>query len=173
VLTVPFRFSFTGPSPAAVERARAVPMEPLEDLGDYCYLVIRACGVLAETDACFRIGGFGRDDWAFDTGYDMSAFVEELPRLIEALRSGREMELDLYPQGVERTLRFSPVGDQVRITCVSRTSWAPQPDVEVCSVDGLVAMCVRLAHDFAAALPATAPFAARLAPFDRWLRGEV
>jgi hypothetical protein len=59
VMTVPFRFFFTGPSPAAVERACAVSMEPLEDLEDYWYLAVQACGVLAQTDACFHLGGFG------------------------------------------------------------------------------------------------------------------
>jgi hypothetical protein len=168
-----FRFSFTGPSPRGVRRARAVPMEPLEDLEDYWYLAMRACGVLAGTDACFHIGGFGWDNWAFDVSYDMSAFVEELPRLIEALRSGREAKLDLYPQGVDRTLTFSPAGDQVHISCVSRTSWVPQPDVEVCGLDELLGMYVRLAQGFGAALPAVAPSIARLPPFDGWLRGEV
>ena len=78
-----------------------------------------ACHVLSETDASFRIGGFGSDGWGFDIRYDMSAFVEELPCLIDALRSGRETEIDLYPQGVERTLTFSPAGERVLITCVS------------------------------------------------------
>jgi hypothetical protein len=148
-------------------------MEPLEDLEDYEYLVKVACAVLGETDAAFRIGGFGRDDWSFDVGYDMSAFVEELPRLIDSLHSGRETEIDLYPQGVERTLTFSPVGEEVRITCVSRTSWVPRPDTEVCPAEELMGMCVRLAHDFADAVAAVAPSVARLASFDRRLRGEV
>ncbi|WP_405584033.1 hypothetical protein [Streptomyces sp. NBC_01190] len=160
---MPFRFSFTGPSPAAVERARAVPVEPLEDPEDYWYLAVRACGVLADTDALFRIGGFGTEDWSFDLGYDMSAFVEGLPHLIEALRAGSEAEIDLYPQGVERTLRFSPVGDQVRITCVSRTSWVPRPGIEVCGLDELLGMCARLAQDFSEALSAVAPAIAQSA----------
>jgi hypothetical protein len=70
-------------------------------------------------------------------------------------------------------LIFSPVGDRVRITCVSRTSWVLRPEVEVCELDELPAMCVRLAHDFAAAFPRLAPSIAGLAPFDRWLRGDV
>ncbi|MYS24969.1 hypothetical protein GA0115240_172027 [Streptomyces sp. DvalAA-14] len=102
----------------------------------------------------------------------MSAFVEELPGLIEALRSGREIELDLYPQGVERTLTFRPEGDQARISCVSHTSWVPRPDVELIAADELLAMCVRLAQGFAEALSAVAPAIARLAPFDRWSRGD-
>lgn len=136
--TVPFHFSFTGPSPEAVVRVRAVPRGHLEDEKDYCILALVACGVLDGTDAAFRIGGFGRDDWAFDVGYDMSAFVEALPHLINALRSGREVELDLYSQGVERTLTFSPDGDRVPIRCVSRTSWVPQPEVEVCDASDLL-----------------------------------
>ena len=71
----------------------------------------------------------------------------------------------------ERTLVFS--GERVLITCVSRTSWVPGPDVEVCDADDLLAMSVRLAHDFATAVHAVAPRLAGLTPFDRWLRGEV
>lgn len=170
---MPFRFSFTGPSPMAVRRARAVPMKPLEDLEDYAYLVMCACGVLAQTDAAFLIGGFGMDGWSFDVGYDMPAFVEELPGLIDVLRSGSKTEVDLYPQGVDRTLTFSPVGELVRVTCVSRTSWVPRPDVEVCSADELLGMCVQLARDFAGAVAVVAPCVARLAQFDRGGRGEV
>lgn len=103
----------------------------------------------------------------------MSAFVEELPRLIAGLRAGRETEVDLYPQGVERTLTFRPEGERVRISCVSRTSWVPRPDVEVCAADELMDSCVRLARDVAAALEAVAPAVARLTPFDQWIRGEA
>jgi hypothetical protein len=173
VIAVPFRFSFAGPSQAATERVRAAPLEPLEDFEDYEYLVMRACGVLAETDASFHIGGFGRDDWGFSVGYDMSAFMEELPYLVDGVRSGDETEVDLYPQGVERTLTFSPVGGEVRVRCESRTSWVPRPDVEVGSAAELLTMCDRLATDFATALAAVAPSIARLAPFDGWQRGEV
>jgi hypothetical protein len=157
----------------AVRRAHAAPMEPLEDLEDYAYLVMCACGVLAQTDAAFLIGGFGVDDWSFDVGYDMSAFVEEIPGLIDALRSGSKTEVDLYPHGVGRTLTFSPVGELVRVTCVSRTSWVPRPDVGVCSADELLGMCVRLARDFAGAVAVVAPSVARLAQLDRWGRWEV
>ena len=83
---MPFRFSFAGPSPAAVQHVRAIPRDPLEDSEDYGYLSMWACNVLRKTDASFHIGCFGSDDWAFDIGYDMSAFVEELPCLIDALR---------------------------------------------------------------------------------------
>jgi hypothetical protein len=30
-------------------------------------------------------------------------------------------------QGVERTLRFLPVGEMVEMECLSRTSWKPNP----------------------------------------------
>ncbi|MEU6341217.1 hypothetical protein ABZ883_09745 [Streptomyces sp. NPDC046977] len=162
-----FRFSFTGPSAPAVAPVRATPPEPLEDLTVY------GCGVLARTDAAFHIGGFGWDDWHFDVGYDMSAFVEELPGLIDGLRAGRETELDLCPQGVERTLTFRPDGERVRIGCVSRTSWVPRPDVEVRAADELMDDCVRLATDVATAIAAVAPALAPLPPFESWLRGDV
>jgi hypothetical protein len=173
VIIVSFRFSFTGPSAAAAERVRAVPLEPLEDPEDYEYLIMRACGVLDGTDAAFHIGGFGTDDWAFSVGYDMSAFMEEFPYLVDALRLGEETEIDLYPQGVERSLTFSPAGDQVAVRCVSRTSWTPRPDVEVCAADELLTMCTDLARAFSTALATVSPLLAQLAPFDRWQRGEI
>ena len=169
---MPFRFSFSGPSRPSAERVRAMPLDPLEDLEDYEYLAMRACGVLAETDASFRIGGFGQDDWRFDLGYDMSAFMEELPHLVDALRSGDEVEIDLYPQGVERGLTFLPAGADVRVRCVSRTSWVPRPDIEIHSADALLTMCAHLATDFATALEATAPSLARLSPFNAWRLGR-
>lgn len=103
----------------------------------------------------------------------MSAFMEELPCLIDALRLGDETEIDLYPQGVERALTFRPAGDQVRVMCASRTSWVPRPAAEVCHADDLLSMCVQLARAFATALDSVAPTIAHLAPFDRWQRGEV
>lgn len=50
VITESFRFSFTGPSPVSVLRARQAPVELLADLDDYAYLAVRACGALGETD---------------------------------------------------------------------------------------------------------------------------
>lgn len=171
-----FRFSLTGPSPAAAERARAHPLDPLEAPDDYTYLAMRACAALEATDAAFHIGGFGTDDWAFDIGYDMSAFMEELPCLIASLRAREECAVDLYPQGVERTLTFSaPAGSsgQVRISCTSRTSWVPRPAVEIAHRAELLAMSLRLTQAFATALRATAPPLARLAPFSRWPSADL
>lgn len=164
-----FAFSFHGPSAQSAARAREAGIDPLEDTEDYEYLAMRACQALGATDAAFRIGGFGTQDWRFDVAYDMSAFLEELPYLIEALRAGDDFEFDLYPQGVERTLTFTPQGpDQVRVECASRTSWTPSPAVETHSRAALLTLCAQLTHDVATALTATAPTLAALPPFPTW-----
>lgn len=61
----------------------------------------------------------------------------------------------------------------MRVTCVSRASWVPQPDVEVCGLDELLGMCGRLAQDFGETRSVVAPVIAQLTPFERWSRGEV
>ncbi|WP_407990837.1 hypothetical protein [Kitasatospora sp. CMC57] len=105
----------------------------------------------------FEIGGFGDPDWKFDVSYDMSTLVEQLPDLIEALGSGTPGVIDFYSQGVERSLTFSPAGDQVRIGCESRTSWKPSPAVEVMERSSLEAMTRDFCATFASGLVVAAP----------------
>ncbi|TDU05341.1 hypothetical protein EDD99_3850 [Streptomyces sp. 846.5] len=71
---------------------------------------MRGCADLASADASSLIGGFGRNDWEFDISYDLSALMESLPDLIAAVRHQQQFELDLYPQGVERTLNLPVPG---------------------------------------------------------------
>jgi hypothetical protein len=102
----------------------------------------------------------------------MSAFVESLPELVEALHTRTELELDLSPQGVERTLvlRF-PDRETVEVECRSRTSWVPDPATETTGRAELLALCRQLQADLAAALDAVGSEVARLPPFDGWARG--
>jgi hypothetical protein len=164
-----FHFHLEGPSEVVSERGSA---GGLEDNSDYQYLVIEGCSSLSETDCRFMIGGFGQDDWRFDIEYDMSSFLEGLPELLAALDSGRSVTLDLYPQGVERALTFTPQGDAVSIECTSRTSWAPDPRVERHSLAGLLEMARKLAIDFSEAVSAAAPEIGRLEPFTSWKAGR-
>ncbi len=90
---------------------------------------MEVCEFLGDTGYAFRISGFGQAEWPVDVWYDLSTLVEQLPDALAALRRGEPAEIDLYGQGVERTLIFEPAGDVVSITCSSRTRWQPEPAV--------------------------------------------
>ncbi|MFD7428352.1 hypothetical protein ACFV6Z_15030 [Streptomyces sp. NPDC059818] len=164
-----FHFQFEGPSGGVSGRGSE---GGLEDNDDYQYLVIEGCSSLSETDCRFAIGGFGQDDWKFDIEYDMSSFLEGLPELLAALESGRVVAIDLYPQGVERVLTFTPQGDVVSVECTSRTSWTPDPRMECHDLAELLRMARKLATDFSKAVSAAAPEIGRLEPFTSWKAGQ-
>lgn len=137
--------SFRPPQPSE----RAVVLGPAEPGAPYETVVIEACSMLAEAGgASFHIGGFGDESWHLDVAYDLSAFVEQLPELLAGVREGREVEIDLYPQGVERTLTFRPAGGAVTIHCHSRTDWVPDPTVETIGRAELATMLADLAEAF-------------------------
>ncbi|WP_042371018.1 hypothetical protein [Streptacidiphilus neutrinimicus] len=167
-----FTFHLTRPTQTRLDADYLEDQGPLEDPSDYDYLAMRACTDLAQTDTAFHIGGFGTQDWGFDISYDMSSFVESLPELVEALHGRKEFELDLYPQGVERTLTFRfPSPDTVEIDCASRTSWVPNPPTETTSRTQLLALCHALQQDLAASLAAIGSDVAQLPPFSTWQPG--
>jgi hypothetical protein len=164
-----FTFQLTPPTETRLDADHVEDQGPLEDSSDYFYLAMRACADLARTDAAFHIGGFGREDWGFDLSYDMSSFVESLPEQVEALQGREEFELDLYPQGVERTLTFCYLSDDtVEVTCFSRTSWVPDPDIETSSRTRLLALCQELQQALAGSLETIGSEVAALPPFNAW-----
>ncbi|MEV7176899.1 hypothetical protein [Kitasatospora sp. NPDC093679] len=164
-------FSFTAPTVDRLPDEYLDEREPIEDPDDYVYLVMRGCADLAETDASFHIGGFGRDDWAFDMSYDASAFLESLRELLRAVRERSAFEIDLYPEGVERSLVFRFEDETVLVDCISRTDWVPSPPTEACPHREFLAMCTALAQDFAFSLHAVGSDVADLAPFRDWRQG--
>lgn len=140
-----------------------------DPVGDYETDVIEACSALAEGSAgTFVLSGCGRDPWPLDVAYDMSAFMEQFPDLLTGVRAGVEVEVDLYPQGVECSLVFRPDGDRVDILCVSRTTWHPDPETEGIARDELVTMLEQLARTIATSLQAAAPRLAAVEPFSLW-----
>jgi len=164
-----FKFSLIRPA----EPVEPDSVEPLEDEDDFEYLAMYASKALELAGYRFEIGGFGDPDWKFDVSYDMSTLVEQLPDLIGALRSDTPAVIDFYSQGVERSLTFSPAGDQVRIECESRTSWKPSPAVEVMERSSLEAMIRDFCVTFASSLVVAAPQVAESSPFARWREGEI
>ncbi|MET7296592.1 hypothetical protein ABZS79_31575 [Streptomyces griseoloalbus] len=166
-----FSVSFNPAVPSDVAAPASVSLEQGDD---YETLVMEACSVLSDAGgSTFRISGFGSDEWPLDVGYDLSAFMEQLPSLLVGVRERREVEVDLYSQGIERTLTFRPSGDLVMIQCESRTSWVPNPERESIAQSELVAMLSKLAQNFAGGLKAIKSELSEVAPFERWLQGDV
>ncbi|MFE9679385.1 hypothetical protein ACFYO5_35630 [Streptomyces sp. NPDC006259] len=161
-------------NPVVQSGAVAAASEGLKSGDDYETLVMEACSALSDAGGSrFRIGGFGSDEWPLDVGYDLSAFMEQFPSLMASVRERREVEVDLYSQGIERTLSFRPSHDLVIIHCESRTNWVPNPECESIAQSELVAMLSKLAEDFAQGLKAINSDLSEVAPFERWLEGEV
>ncbi|MFE7618029.1 hypothetical protein [Streptomyces sp. NPDC057496] len=161
-----FSVSFRPPAPRGAPVGDPVSPEPDEE---YETLVMEACEVLAEAgDGSFRMGGFGTPEWPVDVAYDLSAFMEQLPDLFAGVRAHREVEVDLYSQGLERTLTFRPEAGVVAIHCASRTRWVPDPECERLPQDELLAMLGELAVDFADGLVAVRSGLAEVAPFREW-----
>lgn len=169
-----FSVSFAPATPSAgavaPAPARQSPGPGPDD--DYETLVMEACEALSDAGgSTFHISGFGTDEWLFDIAYDMSTFMEQLPPLLAGVRERREVVVDLYSQGVERTLTCRPVGNLTVIRCESRTNWIPDPECESLEHGELVAMLSKLAHDFARGLKAINSELLEVDPFARWLKG--
>ncbi|MBQ0989361.1 hypothetical protein KBX08_04555 [Micromonospora sp. H61] len=153
--------------PSAAEPAVGGPSEL-----DYESVVMELCSRLAETDCVFRMAGFGQEQWPVDIRYDLSTLIEQLPELLNGLRSNGPVEVDLYGQGVERTLSFVVAGDRVTATCASRTGWIPNPDVEEIELAELLAMIEAVAFEFAKFLRMVWPQCAKMAPFADWFPAQ-
>lgn len=165
-----FRCTLERPSSSSL--TSGVPIAPeVED--DYESLVITACGLLGDTDCRFHIQGFGSLEWPVDVVYDLSAFMEQLLDLLAQIRLRSHAELDMYSQGIERTLEFIPKGDLVEIHCLSRTDWVPNPSIEIMSRKVLEEMFSGLAVDFVISLAAVGSPIAEAQPFSSWVSGNA
>ncbi|SDP61973.1 hypothetical protein SAMN04487981_12926 [Streptomyces sp. cf386] len=161
-----FSVSFRPPAHRGAPASVPVPSEPDEE---YETLVMEACEALAEAgDGSFHMSGFGTPEWPLDVSYDLSAFMEQFPDLLAGLRAHREVEIDLYSQGIERTLTFRAEGGAVAIHCASRTQWVPDPEWERLPQGELMDMLTTLAADFADGLAAVHSGLAGVAPFNEW-----
>jgi hypothetical protein len=135
--------------------------------------IMRACELLAETGVRFHVGGFGADDWNLDVRYDLSVFLEQLAGALGELNAGKESEIALYSQGVERALVFRPQGAGVRIRCISGTSWKPDPAEEKVTSRELISMLTQLAVDFSGTVIEVDGNAAQVELISSWLRGII
>ncbi|WP_433656567.1 hypothetical protein ACQPW1_35335 [Nocardia sp. CA-128927] len=124
----------------------------------YREIVMTGCYAMEEAGiGVFQIGGFGQEEWPHDVGYELSAFMEQLPALMVSLSENRTGKVDMYPQGLERTLTFRPTGEHVEIRCASRTDWVPHPEFEAMTRNELDSMLTELAQNFFIGLKAASP----------------
>jgi hypothetical protein len=144
-----------------------------DDRSGLPFLVMAVCDLLGGTDCRFHASGFGAEEWYVDVAYDLATVMEAVPEVLDGLRSGRACELDMYGQGLERTLHFSAGGDTVEVTCHSRTSWTPDPAVVRHDRAALIAMIEKLAADFGWAVAIGLPRLAGLEPFAGWRRAGI
>jgi hypothetical protein len=165
-------FRCTLERPSSPSLTSGAPIAPeVED--DFEGLVMAACGTLGDTDCRFHMQGFGSLEWPVDVAYDLSVFMEQLPDLIARIRMQSHADLDMYSQGIERTLEFTPKGDLVEIRCLSRSDWVPKPSIESMSRKELEEMLSRLAMDFATSLVAIGSPIAQVQPFSSWASGNA
>ncbi|MFE9387728.1 hypothetical protein ACFYMO_31585 [Streptomyces sp. NPDC007025] len=135
---------------------------------DYDSLVMETCDLLSQTDCTFQISGFGQESWPVDISYDLSSVIEQLPDTLAALRANEEAIIDLYGQGIERELSFTPRGEHVTVHCSSRTQWQPNPTEEHVSHHEVQHLLTNLAREFKEALEIASPVLAETSPFTHW-----
>ncbi|WP_398497949.1 hypothetical protein [Variovorax sp.] len=132
----------------------ACTYDPNDD--DVRSILADACEAL-EGHAEFLIAGFGQDRWPVDLRTDLAVFLEQMPDALRAVRSGEEAEIDLYEQGIERTLELQPRGAGYAVRCVSRTDWQPVPEVDAFEGRAIETMLLGVRDAFLQALARLAP----------------
>ncbi|MEM6647002.1 MAG: hypothetical protein AAF730_12200 [Bacteroidota bacterium] len=91
---------------------------PLDRYDDIDELLIDICECLEEQKVFqFVIEGFGLD-WNLDVGTDFSTIVIDLPKNIGRLGRNSDFRIELFEQGVERTLLFEPSNEKVKVSCL-------------------------------------------------------
>lgn len=71
-------------------------------------------------------------EWPFDCIFDLPGIMEDVPEIIKKVnQDDYNFKLDFYEQGVEQEIIFEDNGNDVNLTCVSRTNWRPNPRVIV------------------------------------------
>jgi hypothetical protein len=122
----------------------------LEERIDTLSVLETLCSELQDSGCIeFIVAGFGQEKWPVDVRTDLLTVLEQLPSIVEAVRSGTsEFELDLFEQGIERRLTFERSGDELVVTCVSGTDWQPRPFTARLLVSKLQEMVSNLRRDF-------------------------
>lgn len=132
-------------------------------------ILMDACKKL-ELSGYFSISGFGQEKWPVDIGTDLSVLLEQMPDAIRAINSNLAFEIDLYEQGVERLISFSPSKENYVAVCTSQTSWQPNPMIENIPIDHLKHLLVSVISEFSRALENVSPEIMKNSWLKDWLQ---
>ena len=97
--------------------------------------------------------------------------MEQLPDLLESIKSKKDFCLDFYEQGVERYLNFTLSGNEYSISCISFTEWQPLPFSERINIDELEEMLLSVKLSFKDALELCASWLLKDKWVINWLEG--
>lgn len=99
------------------------------ELDDGRSIILDICEIFAETEKIlFSVSGFGDGNWLVDCRFDLPAIIEQLPEIISKInRKDFNIKLDFYEQGIEREIIFMDEEDVVKLECISRKDWVPEP----------------------------------------------
>lgn len=120
------------------------------EIDDHRSFLINACDAIQTRNlGKFSIDGFGQHSWPVDISTDLPVFLEQLPLALKSLATEKEFEVDFYEQGIERMLSFNPCGERsLKVSCTSRTSWAPNPESVILEMAALENMLLCLRNEF-------------------------
>ncbi|WP_157522019.1 hypothetical protein [Mitsuaria sp. 7] len=110
-----------------------------DDEDDVRSMLMDVCGAL-DPRSKFRVSGFGQERWPVDVSCDLGIFLEQLPYALRRLQTGQAAQIDLYEQGVERSIEWVPDGTVCVATCRSWTDWKPEPSVETVAMRDVIEM---------------------------------
>ncbi len=142
-----------------------------EEVDDIRSILIDVCQFL-EDDSEFVISGLGQIRWPLSVGVDFSIFLEQLPELIHAIVLNESTELDLYEQGIERTLIFASSENYYVISCISRAEWQPSLNSEVVNQVDLISMLISVFDKFMCTLEEISPMLVKHPWVTSWAKGR-
>lgn len=156
-----------------LERASDVPLRvrfyDLE-LDSIISILSDLCELAQSRQGVFRVGGFGQAQWPVDVRTDLCVVLEQLPRLLRAVKSGSPAVLDFYEQSIRRRLTFAPLRKDYEVTCVPFSPyWEPSPATERIGRVALERMLAAVLDEFMKFLRRVAPQLERHAWIRAWL----
>jgi hypothetical protein len=123
-----------GPESVSVEIENDMP-EYDDELDDIRSLLGDICESMAENPAIKFVVTFKDELWPTDVETDLLTLLEQLPEVPNGFE--KPFDIDFYEQGLERTLRFTPLGENLLVRCdSSHPTWkAPKHPVQILRED--------------------------------------
>jgi hypothetical protein len=106
-----------------------------DELDDIRSLLGSICESMAEDPGIKFVVTFKDELWPTDVETDLLTLLEQLPEVRKRLET--PFDLDFYEQGLERTLHFTPLGDNLLVRCdSSHPTWkAPKHPAQILRAD--------------------------------------